>query len=450
MKTRRTFLGTLGAAALFALVSTGVSFTSWAQGPVTNAAPGPGEKWAATWATSIQGTFGGNAGVNFAIPSPTTEGANEQTMRMMIKPDLWGRVMRFRFSNFFGTQPVTFGRATVGLQTYGANVRKGTLVPLSFNGGASSVTIPAGEIIYSDGVLLPFVAGPDDPAVLGARLAVSFYIQGSSGPISLHNSAFNTSYLSGRSTGDRTQEENDASYPYTVNSWFYIDCADVAAPTDTAVICCFGDSITDGLFAVQNGDDRWPNDLSRRLRARYGFRTSVVNEGISGNRVVPPGGAGPAATLRVDRDVLGLSGLTDVIWLEGINDLSSGNTAENVIAGYQEIIDKLRARGITIVGATVMSFNNPNLTGDALATSQIRDAKRRVLNDFIRTPGNFDSIADFDAVIDDPATGTFFLKYAAQSSVTNPDPDYLHPGRAGFQAMAFTIDLGVLAPAGAQ
>lgn len=448
MKTRRNFLSALGAVALVALVSSSGSLTAWAQqAPITNAAPSAGEKWAATWATSIQGTFGGNAGVNFAIPNPTTDGANEQTLRMIIKPDLWGKVMRFRFSNFFGTQPVTFGRVTVGLQTYGANVRKGSLVQLSFNGGASSVTIQPGQLVYSDGVTLPFVSGPSDPAVQGTRLAVSFYVKGTSGRISQHGAAFNNSYLSGSGTGDKTQEENDASYPYTCNSWFFIDAADVAAPANTAVVCCFGDSITDGLFAVQNGDDRWPNALSRRLHEAYGNLVSVVNEGISGNRVTPPGGAGPNAQDRLDRDVLGLSGLTSVVWLEGINDIGGRQTADVLEAGYRNVVDRLHAKGIKVVGATMTSALGVGTdSGDVGPTS---DKVRRVVNDYIRTSGIFDSVADMDAATYDPATGNMRLDYAAHSS-GSPNPDYLHPGRAGFQAMAGSIDLKVLAPAGAQ
>src|SRR5207248_9975588 len=106
------------------------------------------------------------------------------------------------------------------------------------------------------------------------------------------------------------------------------------------------------------------------------------NEAIGGNRVIPPvvanATAGPAAVDRLDRDVLGLSGLTHVIWLEGINDLGAGygqaanptpvfenpviHTPAHIIAGYQNVFGRLHANGIKVYGATIISalgLNNP-------------------------------------------------------------------------------------------
>src|SRR5260370_37452171 len=60
------------------------------------------------------------------------------------------------------------------------------------------------------------------------------------------------------------------------------------APADTLLVVAFGDSITDGTASTLNGDDRWPDDLSRRLHAAYGNRVSVVNVGIGGDRNAHP------------------------------------------------------------------------------------------------------------------------------------------------------------------
>ena len=413
--------------------------------------PSANEKWAATWATSPVGAFTGNAYTNVAIPAPTTDGANNQTMRMIIKPDLWGKSMRFRFSNTFGSRPVTFGEATVALQTYGANVQPGTTTQLFFNGGSPTVTIPVGQEIYSDPVTLNFVAGPDDPTVLGRKLAVSFYVPGTSGPITYHQLGVTSSFLTGSGTGNHTTEENDASYPYTSGGpfgpWFFIDAADVVAPANTSVVCAFGDSITDHVFMTFNGDDSWPDNLSRRLHATYGNYVSVVNEAISGNRVLPTTATAnnnQGATVRLDRDVLGLAGLTHVVWLEGINDLGGGTQSDPVIQGYQNVVGRLHAKNIKVAGATVLSSLSPTGTGYGSAAV---NAQRQNVNGYIRTSGLFDSIADMDAATVDPVTGYLQAPYA-QHSFSNPTPEYLHPGRAGFQVMAFTVDLKFLAPAG--
>src|SRR6266699_853736 len=114
------------------------------------------------------------------------------------------------------------------------------------------------------------------------------------------------------------------------------------ASADSFAVVAFGDSITDGTATTMNGDDRWPDVLSRRLHAAYGTRVSVVNEGIGGNQVLGPTNytpatpfaGGPPAPQRLERDVFGLSGLSAIIWLEGINDFGTGGaTSDAVIAG---------------------------------------------------------------------------------------------------------------------
>jgi lysophospholipase L1-like esterase len=235
-----------------------------------------------------------------------------------------------------------------------------------------------------------------------------------------------------------------ANYPYSTTSWFFLDAVDVLAPSDTVVICAFGDSITDGEFSTINGNDRWPNAFSDRIHAVYGDRVSVVNEGIGGNTVVNPAQIGPAAVDRLDRDVLSLSGLTAVIWLEGINDFGAeNNSASAVIAGLTDGINRMHAQGIKVVGATITSSLGCTLLpnwGTALT-----DSKRRTTNDFIRHSGLYDSVADMDAATIEPATSQLQPEFVPDSSEGGPG-DLLHPNRAGYQAMANTIDLNVLAP----
>ena len=305
-----------------------------------------GQHWVASWATSPAAYFVYAPPVVPAVPGPphtyapatiqpdlafpfpdsNQHQAVNQTFRSIVKPDLWGSQMRFRFSNVFGNAPLTFGAVSVGLQEYSGNVVKGTLVKVTFRGNAA-VTIPPGQEIWSDAAALPFIHGADDPAVQGRNLAVSYSVQGVSGVMTYHAASNQTSYISAPGSGNHTMDADGFAYEFTTTSWFFLDAVDVMAPAGTVVICAFGDSITDGTHTTLNENDRWMNDLSRRLHNAYGDRVSIVNEAIGGNRVVNPAVAnatsGPAATDRLDRDVLGLSGLTHVIWLEGINDLGA-------------------------------------------------------------------------------------------------------------------------------
>src|SRR6266480_6727251 len=374
---RRHFLES-AAAALLALLSFGIAPAALAdRGDDQGRDP---QHWVASWATAPAAYFVYAAPVPqnqalapsptrfttaniqpdlaFPFPNATTTGATavSQTFRSIVKPDLWGDTMRVRFSNVFGNVPLTFDSVTIGLQEYAGNVVHGTVTPVKF-GGSHSVTIPAGEEMWSDAVHLTWVRDADDPLIQGRNLAISYSVRGDSGHMTFHSGANTTSYITGNGTGDHTHGEDGFAYEYTTASWFFIDALDVMASSDTVVVCAFGDSITDGTHTTFNGYDRWSNVLSRRLHNAYGNKVSVVNEAIGGNRVINPvvanATSGPAAVDRLDRDVLGLSGLTHVIWLEGINDLGAGHTTDAIIAGYQNIVSRLHARGIKVYGATL-------------------------------------------------------------------------------------------------
>ncbi len=409
-------------------------------------------RWVASWAASAHGPYpSGNASaqpvLDFAIESAET-GANDQSFRLIVRPTLWGKRARLRFSNAFGTRAVTFNDVFVGLQSYAGNVAAGTNTRVLF-GGKTNLTIPPGEVIFSDAVNLSFVKNADDALLAGRKLAVSFHIVGNSGPLTWHAKALQTSYLSAPRTGSRSGEDSDTSFPYSTTSWFFLDAVEVMAPADTMVVACFGDSITDGTLSTLNGDDRWPDVLAQRLRAVYGSRVGVVNAGIGGNQIIGPAkysptapvAGGPSALDRLERDVLSLSGVTHIIWLEGINDLSRGATAEAVIAGMQEVVKRVRARKIKIIGATITSgvgYNGP------AGTAEVNE-RRLSVNQFIRTSGLFDGVADFDAATIDAKTGALRAEFQPNST-TGGAGDKLHPNRAGYQAMGNAIDLKLFAP----
>ncbi|WP_250031425.1 SGNH/GDSL hydrolase family protein [Paractinoplanes maris] len=418
------------------------------------AAQARGNAWGAGWAGSAQGVYPvgysvgqpgpvGPAGPGNTAPLLTgafpDNQAHDQTLRMTVHPSVEGTVWRVRLSNEYGTRAVTFGRAYAGLQSIGATVVPGTNRPLTF-GGRGSVVVPAGRTVLSDPVRVRVTDAPSQ------RLAISLFVAGESGPMTWHAAGFTTSYVSGPGAGDRTADPGETAFPHSTTSWFFLSEVQVQAQREErATVVAFGDSITDGFFSTINGHDRWPDVLQRRLDRRGDV--TVVTEAIGGNMVTrigrTPGGCtpcdGPPALDRLDRDVLQRPGVRVVILLEGINDLGGGNaTAAQVIDGYREIVRRVHARGIKIVGATLTPSAG---TEFGLYGTPETDAKRRAVNDFIRTGGVFDGVADFSAVTEDPARpGHLRPEFDTNSSVGGPG-DHLHPNRAGFLAMGGAVDV---------
>lgn len=417
------------------------------------------EKWVATWTASTHGPYPSgfptaSPDLQFAFPEPAS-GANDQTFRLIVRPDLWGSRIRLRLSNAFGSKAVTFDEVFVGIQASGANVVPGTNRPVTFESGQRRVTLAPGKVVYSDPVELSYVTSAADPELAGRKLAVSFHVVGSSGPMTWHAKALTTSYLSAPRAGARGKDESDQVFPFTTTSWYFLDAVEVMAPQDTIVVAALGDSITDGSLSTLNGDDRWGDFLSRRLHAVLGTHVSVVNQGIGGNQVVGPAkyrmdepyGGGPSALQRLERDVLGISGLSVVVWLEGINDFgfAPSASAEAVIAGFREGVNRLHARRIKVIGATLTTALNIDRPASAPNTHGTRetDAKRKSVNEFIRTSGVFDGVADFDAATLDSATGMLRAEFQPNSTIGGAG-DRIHPNRAGYQAMANAIDTTML------
>jgi lysophospholipase L1-like esterase len=410
----------------------------------------PGRNWVASWTGSVQGPYpAGNASaqpdLRFAFPA-AAGGARDQSFRLIVQPDLWGRQLRLRFSNVYGARPVTFDGVFAGLHLGGGALVAGTNQAVHF-GGKPSVTVPPGAALMSDPVELPFVRDTAPQGLAGRKLAVSFHVAGESGPMTWHAKALTTSYLSRPGAGSQGQLEDESAFPFTTTSWYFLDELEMTAPLDAGAVVAFGDSITDGTASTLNGDDRWPNVLSRRLHVVYGNRVAVVNAGIGGNQVVGPAeysatqpfAGGPSALQRLERDVLTLAGVSAVIWLEGINDLRAGATVETIEGGMKEAVGRMRARipGVRIIGATVVSaLGNAGPAHGSVP----EDQKRQALNQFIRTSGLFDGVADFDRATLDPQTGGLRPEFVPDSTVGGPG-DKLHPNRAGYQAMAAVIRL---------
>ncbi|MET7854705.1 SGNH/GDSL hydrolase family protein [Streptomyces avermitilis] len=348
-------------------------------------------------------------------------GPADRSYRLIARTSVGGTNMRIRLSNAFGDHPVTFANAYAGLQKQGAELVHGSNRKLSF-GGAASVTVPAGETVLSDPL----------PGKLAAQsnLVISLYVTGAQGPTTGHGMAMQTNYAT---AGDHAAEEGAANWTDPMGSWYWLDAVDVETSTAVSSVVALGDSITDGWASTTDGNRRWPDYLARRLQAASDSTVKgVANEGISGNKVLADG-AGEAALKRLQRDVLSQPGVSTVFLFEGINDIKahSGVTVDDMIAGYQQIIDRAHAAGKCVVGATVMPFKGWYEYDDA------SEAVRQGVNDWIRNSGALDAVTDFDKITRSPFDQQRILPFFDGG-------DHLHPNDKGMQAMADAVDLKAL------
>ena len=255
----------------------------------------------------------------------------------------------------------------------------------------------------------------------------------------MHTLAWQTSYIS--PAGDFTADEVMAVAD-TTTSWFWLTGVEVLAKRKTYAVVTFGDSITEGCCDFSNVDTntRYPDELARRLLSRYKGKVTVLNEGISGNRILNDF-FGPNAQVRLDPDVLTQSGVTHVILLEGINDIGFGAfnpafavDANEIIAGYKQIIERVHAMGLKILFGTLLPYY------EAGYFSEAGEAKRQAVNEWIRTSNLHDGVVDFDEAMRDPSQpGPYPSLLPAYDSGDN-----LHPSAAGYAAMAEAVDLKLL------
>jgi len=345
-----------------------------------------------------------------------------------------GDKARIVVSNEYGKLPLKIGAAHIAQTADNGAIVPGTDHAITFS-GQSSITIPPGAPVLSD---------PIDVKVEPlSQLSVSLYLPEEAPATTIHWDGHNTAYIA---PGDKTAAETfEATVKQTQR--VYLTGIMVDAPKEARAIVTFGDSITDGDGSTVDGNDRWPDLLAQRLKDQGGAPVAVLNQGISGAKVLSDR-MGTNALARFDRDVLNQIKADTVVLMMGINDIGwpgSGlalhdkePTADDIIAGYRQLIARAHADGMRIIGATLTPFN------DAFAGSPFhgyynddKEKLRLAVNDFIRSSGEFDGVIDFDKAIVDPAN-------PGKAKPEFDKGDHLHPNKKGYEAMAAAIDLKLL------
>ncbi|MET9563164.1 SGNH/GDSL hydrolase family protein [Streptomyces tauricus] len=388
--------------------------------PHNSAAPASVGTWVGAWSASPAGSE----------PGTEANGMAGRSVRNVVHVGVGGTAARITLSNLYGQQPLSITHASIAVAATGndAAAAADTMRRLTF-GGRTSVVVPAGQQVVSDAVRLLVPHGSD--------VLVTTYSPTPSGPVTYHPQARQISYTA---EGDRTEDVSGAAYTGQTPYWRYLTALDVLSNESDGTVVVIGDSLTDGVTSTVGENRRWTDVLGERLHAAGsdGPRYSVVNQGISGNRVLASGlgrpAENPSGLVRFDRDVLGRTNVKAVVVALGVNDIlrtPHQTDASRITAGLRELKRLAHARGLRVVGATLMPFQ-----GHRGYRPHLEDT-RQAVNAQIRSGKVFDDYADFDKALRDP--------YNPRRLRSDYDSgDHLHPSDKGYKRMAEIFDLNTL------
>ncbi|MZD03728.1 SGNH/GDSL hydrolase family protein [Streptomyces sp. SID5785] len=387
--------------------------------PRSSAAPASTGMWVGSWSAAPAG----------AEPGTETNGYFGRSIRNVVHTSIGGAGARITLSNLYGQQPLSITHASLAVASApnSPTALAGTVRRLTFSGN-TSVVIPAGRQVLSDAVRLQVPADSD--------LLVTTYSPTASGPVTYHPQARQMSYVA---NGDLTEEANGARYTEQSPYWRYLSALDVLSNEAEGTLVVLGDSLTDGITSTVGANRRWTDVLAARLRTESGApRYGVLNQGISGNRILSDGygrpAGNPSGLARYDRDVLGRAGVRAVVIDLGINDILRNphqTDPDRIADGLRELVRQAHARGLRVVGATLMPFQGHRGYEPRL------EAVREAVNGEIRAGRVFDSYVDFDRALRDPYNPRRLLPQYDSG-------DHLHPSDAGYRKMAESFDLSTL------
>ena len=370
--------------------------------------------------------------------SPGFSEFKDQTLRQVMRIAIGGDGLKIKFSNEYGTTPLTLDVVRIAASLGLGVIDPATSVPVIF-GGMAQVTLAPGKEVYSDEIKIASKAF--------SEFAVSIYMKRAD-VRTAHRFSRNISYIG---AGDLTLATDLPNAKRSTAS-FYLPEIVAVRTGKPRVIVAFGDSITD-YTPEMDGYEDWPDQL--QAIAHTNFDVSVVDAGIGGNRWVR-NNMGPCGVCRFKRDVLDIEGVTDVVLVNGVNDLGLSYryangfknpdevvTAKQIIGAMQKAIEMAKAKGLRVYAATIVPFKGPpdsKASSDYYTSGQANEVPfgkteplngeqmRQEVNSFIRTDKSIDGVIDIDRAIADPTDPLRERKDLSR--------DGLHPNKDGLALFA--------------
>jgi len=391
------------------------------------------DNWVASWTASP------HAPLTAEGPFAAAEYENV-TISQVLRLSEGGDQLRVRFTNRYGDRPLHIGEARIVLLDDNGTEVAGSSRALTFGGEAGAV-VPRGSPFASDVVAL-------DTSDFD-KVKVEFYLPEATGPCTCHLTGLDTLAVSapGNHVGEAWEPASTAMHRA------FLSVVEVDSDDALGTIVTYGDSITDGVGSTPGEDRRWPDVLAERLEDA-GLEYAVANAGISGNRVLSPG-MGESALARLDEDVLSLPNVTHMIVFVGVNDIGNrfGGAfdnpgggplgglqmdqpdidAEQMIAGYRQIIERAHTNGIEVIGSPIGPYKG------ASYWSEQGEAARQAINDWIVNSGEFDAVVRLDTAFADPNDPQAMRDGYHMG-------DFLHGSDAGLRAVGESIDLTLFQP----
>lgn len=403
------------------------------------------------------------------VATPDNGGGADQTFRFLMYPTIDGTQERVKFSNYFGSGPITVGAARLSVGTAGSNAVSSSQNLQVLFSGQPTVTIQPGTSVISDSVNVTFNQGQ--------VLVVSMYLKGSFGQLNRHDALLVDNYATAAGAGDKTNDTAGTSFTTKVDDWLVVSEIDVYGPYQ-GTIAMFGSSTTDGFKSnysstqvypapntpVAGQDNNRVSDwLARRLLS-LGYRIGVINAGIPGDTITDtpqntPNDT-PTANQRVAHDVLAIPNLLAMISYFGSIDLrsSSCKSALEIEAATQQLITTAVTAKIPVVLATlppsafctnpaqsnygpIPTASDPYAGGLTPGPPNGGEAQRAVYNQWLRrtaaTLQGVAGIADYDKQLADPQHPGFMLPQFNSG-------DNYHANGLGYKAEADALPLTML------
>lgn len=358
--------------------------------------------------------------------------SKDLTLRYPVKICFSGKALRFRFSNWTGTEPVTITTACVAESISDREIDETTSAAITFD-GSSSVTILPGQEICSDAVSFPVRAG----MMAAVSMYFADYTQMNAGVLitgPLSRGFFSYGNYAGSGCLPLKQTR-------TTNWFYFLNTIEVLTEEKNRALICYGDSIT---------AQSWPDYLANRAWEQGFHNTAIIRRAVSGTRILREYDCITYAAYGIKGEIrfpleTKAAGADTVLIQHGINDIihpvgtevnpfrpwSDLPTAAELIGGMRMYIEMARKEGLKVYGGTLLPIYGWR------TYAPFREELKCAFNEWLRITDELDGCVDFDRAICDPEHPEAFAPGYDSG-------DHLHPSESAYKRMADEVPAELL------